>query len=238
MARFLLGHGAWHGGWCWDDVRTRLEANGHTVAAPDLPGHGSDTTPTGGVTLDAYVTRICHVLEDGEPAIVVGHSMGGMVISGVAERCPDAIQRLIYLCAFVPADGHSMANGGRLNTATTLHPANMESVLDGAGIMLKERLIRSAFYHDVPDDVAAQAQAKLVPQPAAVMGEKLSLSNANFGRVPKAYIECLEDQAVHLVAQRTMYRAAGSTDVATMDTGHSPFMSAADDLVAVLQRWA
>ena len=69
MATFVLVHGAWHGGWCWEDVAPRLAADGHAVFAPDLPGLGSDRTPLPEVTLDLCAARVARLLETiGEPA--------------------------------------------------------------------------------------------------------------------------------------------------------------------------
>ena len=109
MSTFVLIHGAWHGGWCWDELRPVLEVAGHTVATPDLPGHGDDTTPIAGVTLDAYAARVGAVIDaQSEPVILVGHSMGGQVITAAAELRPDRIRALVYLCAFLPGDGDAL----------------------------------------------------------------------------------------------------------------------------------
>ena len=87
MATYILVHGAWLDRRCWDLVTTALRAAGHTVVAPDLPGHGDDVTPLAGQTLDAYATRITAEVDAAtQPVILVGHSMGGIVISTVAER--------------------------------------------------------------------------------------------------------------------------------------------------------
>src|SRR5690242_8929821 len=98
MSRFVLVHGAWHGAWCWDKVVPLLEIKGHSAHAIDLPGHGRDLTPTAEVTLERYVERVCQALvAEPEPAVLVGHSMSGMVITQAAERCPEHIQMLVYL---------------------------------------------------------------------------------------------------------------------------------------------
>ena len=109
MARFVLVHGAFGGAWCWEPIVAPLEAAGHSVEAIDLPGSGDDPTPAGEVTLDAYAERICSVLgEREEPAILVGHSAGGMAITQAAARCPQRIVGLAYVAAFLPQDGQSL----------------------------------------------------------------------------------------------------------------------------------
>lgn len=74
MTTFVLIHGAWHGGWCWDKVVPLLEQAGHVAVAPDLPSHGADRTPVAEVTLDAYVARVCEILDaQPEPVVLLGH---------------------------------------------------------------------------------------------------------------------------------------------------------------------
>ena len=86
MARIVLVHGAFSGAWAWEPVLPGLSAAGHQVQAIDLPGHGDDHTPTADVTLDAYADTVCSVLAEGAAAVLVGHSMGGVVITQAAAR--------------------------------------------------------------------------------------------------------------------------------------------------------
>lgn len=100
MSTYVLIHGSWHGAWCWDKVVSILVKEGHTVVAPDLPGHGNDKTPIAKVTLRAYADHVCEVINtQSEPVILVGHSMGGIVITQAAENCPDNTQKLVFLTA-------------------------------------------------------------------------------------------------------------------------------------------
>ena len=93
MARIVLVHGAFAGAWCWEPVLPGLRAAGHDVEAIDLPGSGEDTTPVAEVSLDAYATRVCEVLAGGRPAVLVGHSMGGMVDNPGGGALPGARRR-------------------------------------------------------------------------------------------------------------------------------------------------
>src|ERR1022692_1224466 len=108
MARILLVHGAFSGAWCWEPVLPGLRSAGHTVETVDLPGSGEDRTPVAEVTLDAYAARVCGGLAQGEPAVRVVHSMGGMVVTQAAARVPELVAALIYVTAFAPGDGQSL----------------------------------------------------------------------------------------------------------------------------------
>ena len=109
MARFVLVHGAFSGAWIWAPLVDRLRAAGHSVDAFDLPGSGEDNTPISEVTLDACAARLCEVLATRpEPAIVVGHSMGGIIATQGAARCPERVEALVYVAAFLPKDGQSL----------------------------------------------------------------------------------------------------------------------------------
>src|SRR4051794_1073601 len=100
MTRFVLVHGAFGGAWCWEPVAVELRQRGHSVVAVDLRGSGGDRTPGEEVTLDAYAERVCEALAAGpEPAVLVGHSMGGVVITQAASRCPRQVSRLVYVAA-------------------------------------------------------------------------------------------------------------------------------------------
>src|SRR5689334_23514656 len=113
MANLVLVHGGWHGAWCWDKVIPLLQATGHRVYAPALTGLGESAhrlTPD--VGLDTHVQDVVGLLqkEDLQQVILVGHSYSGMVITGVADCMPDRIHSLVYMDAFVPHQGESVAD--------------------------------------------------------------------------------------------------------------------------------
>jgi pimeloyl-ACP methyl ester carboxylesterase len=102
MAAYVFIHGAWHGAWCWEKVTPLLEKAGHTVYAIDLPGHGSDQTPISQVSLKSYTDKVCSILDDAEESVyLVGHSMGGIVVSQSAEYRSEKVKALIYVSAFL-----------------------------------------------------------------------------------------------------------------------------------------
>src|SRR5262249_25595660 len=108
MATFVLVHGAWHGGWCWRDVAARLRRAGHDVYAPSLTGLGERAhLARPGIALDDHVQDVVALLqmEALSDVVLVGHSYGGMVVTGAADREAARIRRLVYLDAFVPESG-------------------------------------------------------------------------------------------------------------------------------------
>ena len=111
MATFVLVHGAWHGGWCWRDTAAALRAAGHTVFTPTHSGVGERSHQSAeNITLETHIRDVCGCIEWEElnDIVLVGHSYGGMVISGVADRMPERIRALVYLDAFLPQNGDSL----------------------------------------------------------------------------------------------------------------------------------
>ncbi len=109
VTKFVLVHGAWHGGWCWEKVRPLLKKAACEVYTPDLPGLGEDARPIHDISLAVYVDSILKLLEGlSPPVVLVGHSMGGIVISAVAEQVPEKISTLIYVAGHSPKNNESL----------------------------------------------------------------------------------------------------------------------------------
>ena len=111
MATFVLVHGAWHGGWCYRDTAAALRAAGHTVFTPTHSGVGERSHQSAeNITLETHIRDVCGCIEWEElnDIVLVGHSYGGMVISGVADRMAERIRALVYLDAFLPQNGDSL----------------------------------------------------------------------------------------------------------------------------------
>jgi pimeloyl-ACP methyl ester carboxylesterase len=234
MSVFLLVHGAWHGAWCWSDVVPYLEEMGHRVAAIDLPGHGDDRTPVAQVTLQAYADRVCGALDAlAEPVILVGHSMGGLVITQAAEQRPERVKALVYLCAFLPRNGESLLQLAQEDAGGLVLP-NLVVEEDGASATVRAEAIRDAFYADCSDEQVALARSRLVPQAMAPLATPVAITEERFGHVPRVYIETLRDRAIPVSLQRKMHTASPCRAVVTLDTSHSPFFSAPGDLASVL----
>ena len=239
MTSFVLIHGAWHGGWCWDQVAPLLIKNGHRVWAPDLPGMGSDKTPLAELTLAgwaAFVTEL--VTSIGEPVVLVGHSRGGVVISEVAERAPEAISRLVYLAAFLVPRGKSMREMLALSEPREVAVGAIVMGADGISSTIAPGKAGPVFFNTTSVALQARAEALLTPEPMMSFMTPLHLTPERYGRVNRAYVECLQDNAVPIELQRLMQKTLPCAPVVTLDTDHSPFFSAPELLARALEQIA
>jgi pimeloyl-ACP methyl ester carboxylesterase len=234
MTTFVLIHGAWHGAWCWEKVVPLLEKAGHKVEAPDLPGHGKDRTPISEVSLQTYADSVCGILDaQSEPVVLVGHSMGGVVITQAAEYRAARVRTLVYLTAFLLRNGETLIQVAQGDAEALVLP-NLIMAEDQSHATVRDEAIREAFYGDCSDADVARAKSLLVPQAAAPFATPVNTTEENFGRIPRVYIECLHDRAISPSAQRRMYTALPCQKVISMNTSHSPFLSAPEELAAHL----
>ena len=229
MANYVLVHGSAHGSWCWERVVPLLEATGHRVVAVDLPGNGTDDTPLNEVTLETYAKHVCGVLDslDG-PAVLVGHSLGGVSISRAAELRPDGVAVLVYLTAVMLQDGVTFlaAASGETDEQRALEDRPSWVLAgDRSHVVYKPELAQHRFYNDCTEQDVAWAKSMIVPQPVGPLVSPMRITEENFGRVPRVYIECALDNAVAPEWAREMYTALPCAEVITMQTGHSPFLS-------------
>jgi len=234
LAHFLLIHGACHGGWCWHRVTPLLEAAGHIAAAPDLPGHGADNTPMSALSLDLYADAVAEFARvASEPIVLVGHSMAGAVISRAAERVPDAIARLVYLTAYLPVSEESLASLARRDTEALTQSDRI--IVDGTDCFaISADAARQAFYQDADEEAFAYALDRIGPEPVGIFRDKAVFTTARFGSVPRAYIHCTADKAIGYRLQKEMVAATPCDPVVTLSSGHSPFLTAPEALVAEL----
>lgn len=237
MGNYVLIHGGSDSGSVWEGVVPRLRERGHVVHAPDLPAHGEDETPVGEISLGSYAACICERLDEVDgPAILVGHSSGGVAITQAAEYRPEKIEALVYLAAYLPRNGQSL-----------LELVESDPEVGGDGVIVREdegllefpeKLAREAWGTDLTEVVWDRHWERTRPEPLAPLVTPVLTTEENFGRVPRVYVETLRDRGVSPTLQRRM-RSALPCRVLSIDTGHMPMLSAPRqlaDLLASLSR--
>ncbi|WAS99593.1 alpha/beta fold hydrolase [Nannocystis punicea] len=231
---FVLVHGAWHGAWCWATTARLLEARGHRVTPLDLPSHGDDETAPASVTLAHYAGRVIAALDAIEGTVVlVGHSMGGIVISTVAEARPAKVEKLVYLSAFLLPNGTSLLDVALRDTHSLATP-NLRVRSDEGVVDIHREAVAEIFYADCEPEVVDRARTLLKPNPLAPFATPLALTDASYGSVRRFYIACAKDRAITPAAQRAMVTAMPCEAVHELHTDHSPFFSQPNRLHDVL----
>lgn len=188
MANFVFVHGAFTGGWVWSRVRPWLTAAGHSVWTPTLTGSGERShLLSRSVSLRLHIEDIVQVLryEDLRDVVLVGHSYGGMVITGVADRVPDRLARLVYLDAAYPADGQNAAGGFSDGTDDALEA--MSSAGPDEANWLLPPLPLAAYGVTEPADVAWVGDRR-VAHPLITLQEPLSLQRPAGAGLPRVYV--------------------------------------------------
>jgi pimeloyl-ACP methyl ester carboxylesterase len=231
---YILVHGAWHGAWCWDKFIRTLEQAGHEAVAFDLPAHGRDRTPVQGLARQHYVERVIQAIDaQRQPVVLVGHSLGGLTISSVAEQRPDKIKVLVYLTAVLLRNGESLPEVAARNEPS-LVASNLSLSPDGTMSSVNLDQVKEIFYADCSDLDIERAKELLGPEPLGPRAERVRITDQRFGRVPRVYIECLQDNAIRPSFQKNMYTATPCKTVYSINTSHSPFLSAPAELAGIL----
>ena len=184
MACFVLLHGAWHGGWCWQRLTPLLTRQGHRVYAPSMAGLGERATEASpDIDLDRHLDEICALLdfEDLKDVVVVGNSYGGVAGAGAGDRRRKRVSRIVYLNGMIPGDGQSMMDLATEAQRTRCYDAVRS---DGEGWRLPPFEI-DAFGIADPDDAAWVAR-RLVPHPFRTMEQPLRLEGPESAMPPRA----------------------------------------------------
>ena len=222
---FLLVHGAWQASFVWDSVKINLEAAGNKVVVIDLPAHGVDTTSPAAVTMNIYRDKVINALNSiNGKVILVGHSMGGVVITAAAEMVPKKIEKLIYIGAFLPANNQSLLDLAGTDAKSLLGPSIIPTN-GGLTLDVNHENITQIFCQDGTPQQKLLILNKFKVEPAIPFGDKVTISEANFGSVDKYYIHTAIDNAVGIDLQNSMAEAAHITKQYSLHTGHCPFIT-------------
>jgi pimeloyl-ACP methyl ester carboxylesterase len=230
-------HGAWHGGWAFEPLRARLEAAGHGLVAPDLPGMGGDDEELAEVTLDdwaEFAADQCRAARGDGPVVLCGHSRGGIVLSQAAERDPGAMDMLVYICAMLIPSGMSRAEFQQGQVPNPAFQAIIRSTPGGKGTLIDTERAAGVFAQLSPGPLVADALSRLVAEPDLPRATPLRLTPERFGSIPRHYVECLHDRTIPIQDQRRMQALQPCEKVIALDADHSPFLSAPDALADAL----
>jgi pimeloyl-ACP methyl ester carboxylesterase len=277
---FVLVHGGWHGAWTYERVIPLLARHGHVAVARDLPAHGlnariphsylarpldssafaAEKSQVAAITLEDYVRSVIQTIEEvrslgHDKVVLVGHSMGGLPVTAVAERVPQYIANLVYLTAFMPKSGASVIE-------YIAAPENSDGVL-GPQIVADPAVIGALRMDHRSEDAAYQANGKLAlcadvsdedyraivnlltpDVPFAPLVTPVVTTPERWGSVRRHYITCLQDQAIRPALQQRFIEEANAfvpaqpTTVHQMDASHSPYMSQPGALAELLSRIA
>ena len=236
MATFVLVHGGGHGGWCYRDVARILRSSGHSVYTPTMTGVGERSHLVGpSVDLDLHIRDITSVLhyEDLRDVLLVGHSYGGMVITGAADRAVERVAALIYLDAATPVNGQSLVDvAGPIIEATR----PLGRVVDGTELVLLPAPGAGAFYGVTDPGQVAWMEERLTGHPWRCFEQPLELSNEAMLAIPRYHIVCtstLAGRDPELVANA---RAEGR--LWDIDTGHDLMITEPEAVADLLLRVA
>jgi pimeloyl-ACP methyl ester carboxylesterase len=219
MATFVLVHGGGHGGWCYQPVRELLHAAGHVVYTPTLTGLGERShLMRPGVDLETHITDVVNVLhyDDLREVILVGHSYGGMVITGIADRAADRIGKLVYLDAANPVNNQSLVDvSGPVIEAVRPYGR----VVDGVELVLfPDPEIVKLYGVTDPDDIVWMTE-RLTPHPWVCFEQKLRLTNEDaLWKIPQYHIVCTSTLATR--DRELMENARADGRLWGIDTGH------------------
>jgi putative intracellular protease/amidase/predicted alpha/beta hydrolase family esterase len=231
---YVLVHGAWADESAWGFVRNQLAQNANVIVM-NLPAHGIDLTAANKVTLKDYVKTVTDAVNQ-QPGKVtlVGHSMAGIVVSQVAENIPAKISKLVYVSAYLPRNGEdllTLANQDKESKAGT----SLEFTSDYSAASIKKDVIAPAVCADCPDFMKEALLKYHKAEPAKPLGEKVVLTAAKFGSVPKYYIHTSNDAAVGYELQKMMVKNNGTIkQTFVMNTSHLPFVVQPAEFLQIL----
>ncbi len=272
---FVFIHGAWHNKATWHKVVDRLESKGYAAIALDLPGAGeysispeafrqrpldpsafaTEPSPNAGTTQEQRNAAVCSAIEEAATlgngkVVLVGHSLGGVTVTPVAESVPEQLHAVVYVTAFMLPAGMmavQMIQHGSMSAALVpqLFMADPEQVgalrWDVASPDPSYRaLAKAAFYADLSDEETDEAMSRLhCDEPVTVALQESTMTAERFGSIPRHYVKCQQDQAITLSGQEHMISAVdntmgNATQVHFLNSSHSPFYSRPDELVAIL----
>lgn len=229
---FVFVHGAMHSASCFDKKLIPIfRKNNYKTITFDLPGCGDDNTDIDKINLELYVNYTINIINENinenEKVVLVGHSLGGLTISKVADIIPDKIERLIYIAAIIPENNKKLFDNIKIDQSV------FEIDIDNKYLKIKEEKIKNMFYNNCNSDDVEFAKKILRPQPIKPANEIVLLSE-NFNKIPKIYISTLSDNMVTLDQQKNYIKINKFMKTINIDSDHSPFFSNPEKLYDII----
>ncbi len=228
MADFVLVHGAWHGAWCWQRIVPSLWAAGHRVFAVTLTGVGERAhLLSKSITLDTHIADVVAVIETEEllDPILVGHSYGGVVITGVAARLAARLRHLVYIDAIVLHPGESWSS----THAAETQAARRQSIAESGALPAPDPSLFGLSGAD-----RAWVARRQTPHPGGVYDVPLAFDPETLKVLPRTFVDCTSPALPTIATSRQRVRSEPGWDVIEIATGHDPMISAPEALLNVL----
>ena len=238
MKNYILVHGAWGGAWEFSELSKLLAEDGSKVTALDLPGHGENKQDIANVTMSAYVKTVVDAIKSQDKKVIlVGHSLGGAVVSQVAEEIPNLIDRLIFVAAILPANGQSPLGLMQSDEHGQLLP-NVIFSEDQTYATITEDTVRNVLLNDFADTSELE---QIIPnflfeQATEPFMAEARLSEGKFGSVRKFYVRAGVDKVLSPKLQDRMLESWNMEQVFSLESGHFPLNTMPRALAEVIQK--
>jgi pimeloyl-ACP methyl ester carboxylesterase len=229
---YVLVHGAWHGGWCWRDVASRLAAAGHAVFTPTQTGLAERKHLLhAGISLDTFVEDIVNVIDAEElnDIYLVGHSFGGRSVCGVADRMPERVRRLVFLDSGLPTSGKSAMDG----LPADIRATRLKLAQDSSG-GLSVPPPGMADFGITDAESVAWLERRLTPHPLGTYTTPMNLAHPLGNGVPVTYIRCTEPTYRPTESSADYARSRADWQYLELATGHDAMISAPGPLADML----
>lgn len=245
---FVIVHGAFQTSAAWQATGDAMRAAGETVVTVDLPGRSGDGLALGAVQMADHVAKVSKAVAEAAAAdpdgkvVLVGHSLGGLVISAVAEADPSALAGLVYVAAYLPRVGTSPGDSLQEIAASDHHGGwqadSFVVAADYSSASVNPRDRAAIFANDADAATGETVAAAMVDEPLAPLATPVPLTAERFGTVRKGYVVTLRDRAVSTDLQLTMIGRSTVEEAVPLDTGHAPMMTAPEALAVAIRRAA
>ncbi|TWV95123.1 alpha/beta fold hydrolase [Chitinophaga pinensis] len=232
---YVLVHGAWHGGWCWQKVSNILRANGAIVYTPTLSGLGEHkNTLDSTVNLDTHISDIVNLIEmeDLHDVILVGHSYGGTVIGGVADRIPERLRKLVFLDAILLENGQSSLS----IQPPAVQKAMQQAAAHDGGLTIPAWAATAFGVKDSAD--ARWVNARLTSHPFRTFSQPITLQHPYGNHLPKIFISCTVDMLPTIVPFAEKTKKSKEWTYYELVTGHDAMITEPQQTAALLTSFA